>query len=133
MEDTDLEMKLDWEKNPLIPVVLQDYATKDVLFVASTDMEAYDLTRKSGRVVLWSRSRNELWEKGATSGDYLAVRERYVNCNQDSLLYLVEPLGSGACHIYKDGKAMHTCYFRRIEEQDGKETLVMACYEDIIK
>ncbi|MBD3313458.1 phosphoribosyl-AMP cyclohydrolase, partial [Candidatus Woesearchaeota archaeon] len=119
------ELRLDWEKNPLIPVVLQNYETRDVLFVASTDREAYDLTRRSGRVFLWSRSRNELWEKGATSGDYLAVRERYINCNQDSLLYMVEPEGKGVCHVKIDGKAMDTCYFRRIEEQDGEESLVM--------
>ncbi len=110
----------------LLPVVTQDARTKDVLIVAFANREAFDETRRSGFATYWSRTRNELWKKGLTSGDMLKVEEIRVNCEQSSLLYLVTPQGKGACHAKKaDGSPYATCYYRRIAP-DGTLDLVAA-------
>jgi phosphoribosyl-AMP cyclohydrolase len=99
----------------LLPVVTQDLETKEVLILSFVNKEAFDETIKSGYATYWSRSRNELWKKGLTSGDMLQIKEVRVNCEQNSLLYLVKPLGKGACHVKRKNGDTHTgCYFRRI-------------------
>jgi len=108
----------------LLPVVTQDSRTKDVLILAFVNREAFDETRKSGFATYWSRSRNELWKKGLTSGDMLKVDEIRINCEQNSLVYLVTPQGKGACHAKQpDGLPYRSCYYRRIEP-DGTLSLV---------
>ncbi len=108
----------------LLPVVTQDARTKEVLIVAFANREAFDETRRSGYATYWSRSRNELWKKGLTSGDMLKVEEIRVNCEQSSLLYLVTPQGRGACHAKRpDGSPYASCYYRRIAA-DGTLDLV---------
>ncbi len=100
----------------LLPVVTQDAATKDVLILAFVNREAFEETRRSGFATYWSRSRNELWKKGLTSGDMLRVEEIRINCEQNSLVYLVTPQGKGACHAKQpDGLPYRSCYYRRIE------------------
>jgi phosphoribosyl-AMP cyclohydrolase len=99
----------------LVPVVTQDARTREVLILAFANREAFEETRRSGYATYWSRSRNELWKKGLTSGDLLAVEEIRINCEQSSLLYLVTPLGKGACHARRaDGSPYPSCYYRRI-------------------
>lgn len=100
----------------VIPVAVQDYETKEVLIVAYVNQEALAYTLTHGVAAFWSTSRNELWVKGATSGDTLKLVDVRVNCEQNSLLYLVRPLGAGACHTKKaDGRARSGCYYRRID------------------
>ena len=80
-------------------------------------MKHFPFTIKTGHATFWSTSRNELWEKGATSGDVLEIVEIRVNCEQNSLLYLVRPLGKGACHTKdKNGVARSSCYYRKLVE-----------------
>ncbi len=99
----------------LIPVVVQDFVTKEVLILAYTNREAFEETLNSSLATFWSRSRNELWKKGLTSGDFLRVKEIRVNCEQNSLLYLVEPQGEGACHAkMENGKAFSSCFYRKL-------------------
>jgi phosphoribosyl-AMP cyclohydrolase len=99
----------------LLPVVTQDSNTKEVLILAFVNKLAFDETLKSGYATYWSRSRNELWKKGLTSGDMLKIDEIRVNCEQNSFLYLVTPQGKGACHAKQaDGNPYKTCYYRRI-------------------
>ena len=81
----------------VVPVVLQNADSGEVLFVAYADAEALRETLRSGTAVLWSTSRNELWHKGASSGDVLDLVEVRVNCEQNSLLYRVR-LRGGTCH-----------------------------------
>ncbi|MBD3355422.1 phosphoribosyl-AMP cyclohydrolase [Candidatus Woesearchaeota archaeon] len=109
MKEETLELKLDFSK--LIPVITQDINTKDVLFVAFANKKAYDNTLATRNATYWSRSRNELWEKGKTSGDYLKIKEIRINCEQNSLLYLVEPVKENACHTNRK-----SCYYRRIKD-----------------
>lgn len=118
------ELLIDFEKlgkvaqcgEALVPVAVQDADTKKVLFVAYANETALTYALEHGVAAFWSTSRNELWVKGATSGDTLQLVEVRVNCEQNSLLYLVRPLGQGACHT-KDanGKSRCSCYYRRIE------------------
>jgi phosphoribosyl-AMP cyclohydrolase len=112
------ELLLDFgaDGKTLLPVVTQDSRTKDVLILAFVNREAFEETRRSGFATYWSRSRNELWKKGLTSGDMLKVDEIRINCEQNSLVYLVTPQGKGACHAKRpDGLPYPSCYYRRIE------------------
>ncbi len=106
----------------LVPVVTQDARTKDVLILAFVNEEAFAETRRSGYATYWSRSRNELWKKGLTSGDMLKVEEIRINCEQNSLVFLVTPQGKGACHAKQpDGSPYKSCYYRRIRDDDTLE------------
>ncbi len=115
------ELLLDFGEDgqQLVPVVTQDYKTKEVLILAFANKEAFDETRKSGYATYWSRSRKELWKKGMTSGDMLKVEEIRINCEQNSLVYLVTPMGKGACHAKKnDGNPYRSCYYRKINNDN---------------
>jgi len=108
----------------LLPVVTQDYHTKDVLILSFVNKEAFDETRCSGYATYWSRSRNELWKKGLTSGDLLKIDEIRINCEQNSLLYLVTPQGKGACHAKKDdGMPYSSCYYRKLHKNNSLEII----------
>lgn len=115
------ELLLDFGENgeKLIPVVTQDSKTKEVLILSFANKAAFDETRESGYATYWSRSRNELWKKGLTSGDMLKVDEIRINCDQNSLLFLVTPQGKGACHAKKeDGMPYSSCYYRKINNDN---------------
>ena len=117
-----LDFGTDGEK--LIPVVTQDAKSREVLILAFANKAAFDETRKSGLATYWSRSRKELWKKGMTSGDTLKVEDILINCEQNSLVYLVTPQGSGACHAKKkDGSAHTSCYYRRITADNRLELI----------
>jgi phosphoribosyl-AMP cyclohydrolase len=95
----------------LIPAVVQDNATGEVLMVGFMNEEAWEITRRTGYVTFFSRTRNKLWTKGETSGNKLAVREVFVDCDQDTLLVKAECLGDGnVCHT-----GARTCFFRPAE------------------
>jgi phosphoribosyl-AMP cyclohydrolase len=101
----------------VIPVAVQDAETKEVLIVAYVNDVALDYTLEHGVAAFWSTSRNALWVKGETSGDTLEIVEVRVNCEQNSLVYIVKPLGEGACHTKRsDGKSRCGCYYRRIAD-----------------
>ena len=111
----DLMLNFGEDGNALLPVVTQDYDTREVLILAFANREAFEETCKSHYATYYSRSRQELWKKGMTSGDTLKIRELRVNCEQNSLLYLVTPQGKGACHAKKkDGLPYKSCYYRKI-------------------
>jgi len=119
-DDLLIDFGQDGEK--LLPVVTQDYNTKEVLILSFVNQAAFEETRRSGYATYWSRSRNELWKKGLTSGDLLRINEIRINCEQNSLLYLVTPEGKGACHAKNhDGMPFSTCYYRRINNNDKLE------------
>ena len=103
----------------VVPVVLQEADTGEVLFIGYANDEALRATLERGQAVLWSTSRNELWHKGATSGDTLTIVDVRVNCEQNSLLYRVRRDGAGACHTSgADGKARPGCYYRAITDPE---------------
>ena len=90
-------MEIAYDERGLVPVVVQDWSTGEVLTLAYANEEAVARTRETGELHLWSRSRDELWHKGATSGNFQRVRALRIDCDGDALLALVEPDGP-ACH-----------------------------------
>ncbi len=110
-------LPIEWPSDGLIPAVIQDSASHDVLMVGFMNSEALERTRASGFVHFWSRSRQKLWKKGETSGHVQHVRDIFVNCELNSLLIEVEQVGA-VCH---DGYP--TCYYRRLTPENGLETV----------
>ena len=107
----------------VVPVVVQDAETKEVLILAYANEEALAYTLQNKIAAFWSTSRNELWVKGKTSGDELKIVEVRVNCEQNSLLYLVRLVGKGSCHTKdKTGQTRFGCYYRKIEGDSLKFT-----------
>ena len=103
------------EKCPdVIPVAVQDIDTSEVILVAYTNEQALKLAIKSRTAVFWSTSRNELWEKGKTSGETFDLLEIYVNCEQNSLLYKVRPRRGGICHTKNCRGEARNCYYRKL-------------------
>ena len=98
-------MEIAFDERGLVPVVIQDWTTGEVLTLAYANAEALERTRATGELHLWSRSRGELWHKGATSGNVQRVRALRIDCDGDALLALVEPAGP-ACHTGE-----RTCFF----------------------
>ncbi len=101
---------LKFDEKGLIPVIAQDVNTKEVLMLAYANLEALKKTLETGYAHYWSRSRNELWMKGGTSGNVQKVVEVRYDCDGDAILYLVEQKGN-ACHT-----GNRTCFFRRLEK-----------------
>jgi len=90
--------EIDFEKSGgLVPVIIQDVTSKDVLTLAYSNKESLELTQKTGNSWFWSRSRNKLWMKGEESGNTQKVKKILVDCDSDAIIYLVEPSGP-ACH-----------------------------------
>ena len=100
---------LKFDQSGLITAVVQDKQSRDILMVAMMDAQAYTLTLKTGLAHFWSRSRQQLWLKGETSGNVLDVREMWLDCDGDAVLLEVEPRGP-ACHT-----GAKSCFFNRVE------------------
>lgn len=98
---------LAWNDDGLVAAITQDAGTGQVLMMAWMNEDALRATLAEGRMVYWSRSRRELWRKGDTSGDRQWLREAYYDCDGDSLLFVVEQEGRGACHT-----GQRSCFFR---------------------
>ena len=97
-----------------IPVAVQHADTREVILVAYTNELAMRKAFDERTLILWSTSRNELWEKGKTSGETFDLLEARVNCEQNSLLYVVRPRRGGICHTKNLQGAPRNCYYRRI-------------------
>jgi len=112
-------MDLDFAKlDGLIPAIVQDARTGEVLMLGFMNEQAYEATRTSGAVTFFSRSRGKLWRKGEQSGHTLRVREVRVDCDADTILVRVDPAGPGVCH-----EGYRSCFFRRVDD-DGTEKIV---------
>ena len=104
-------IKLDFSKfDGLLPAIVQDFETSEVLMVAFMNEEAWTATRETGKATFYSRSRKKLWVKGESSGHVQHVREIRIDCDNDTVLLKVDQVGGAACHLgYK------SCFFRKIE------------------
>lgn len=112
---TDLDFN---KEGGLIPAIVQDDKNGEILMLGFMNREAYDLTRKTGFVTFFSRSRKKLWTKGETSGQKLILREIRTDCDLDALLVRVELAGGAVCH-----EGYRSCFFRRLDA-DGDATVV---------
>jgi phosphoribosyl-AMP cyclohydrolase len=111
-------VKIAFEKyNGLVPAIVQDHATGDVLMLGFMNEEALAETQRTGQAVFFSRSRNKLWRKGESSGHLLKVLELRVDCDSDTLLLRVQATGPGVCH-----EGYRRCFFRKLEN-DGTATV----------
>jgi len=105
-------MELDFAKGGgLIPVIIQDFQSGDVLMLAYMNREAWESTLSSGKATYFSRSRQTLWVKGESSGKVQLVKEIYVDCDEDTVLLKVEQVGGAACHT-----GFRSCFYRRLKE-----------------
>jgi phosphoribosyl-AMP cyclohydrolase len=104
---------LKWNADGLLPAIVQDANTKRVLMMAWMNRESLQQTLDTGETVFWSRSRGELWHKGATSGNTQRVMSLHIDCDEDTLLVMVEPAGP-ACHT-----GAVSCFFRELDELES--------------
>jgi phosphoribosyl-AMP cyclohydrolase len=119
-------VKLGFEKmNGLIPAVIQDHETKDVLMLGFVDETALGYTQRSGKVHFFSRSKKRLWKKGETSGHVLRVKEILVDCDADALVIRVEAVGPGVCH-----EGYRTCFFRKLESDGTLRVIVEKTFSE---
>jgi phosphoribosyl-AMP cyclohydrolase len=111
-------IEIDFEKGSgLVPVIVQDADTGEVLMLAYMNRDAWLKTRQTGKATYWSRSRNELWIKGETSGHTQIVQEILVDCDSDTVLLKVRQVGGAACHT-----GYRSCFFRKVV--DGKTEVI---------
>ena len=110
-ETTTLNLKFD--SNGLISAIVQDAQSKNILMLAHMNQEAFEKTIETKQAHYWSRSRQELWHKGATSGSVQHVQEIRIDCDQDAILLLVNQDGSGACHTGRPN-----CFYRIVQSSD---------------
>ena len=112
-------MDIAFEKSGgLVPAIIQDETSGDVLMLGFMNAESFELTRRTGEVVFFSRSRHRLWKKGESSGHILKVCDIRIDCDADALLIRVNPVGPGVCHA-----GYRSCFFRSLN-QDGSARLV---------
>lgn len=126
------ESSVSWEDfkqngDGLLPVVVQDYKTQEVLMVAYMNREAFETTVRTGRMTYWSRSRRELWVKGLTSGHFQYVKELLMDCDNDTLLAKVLQIGA-ACHT-----GNKSCFYRTILKREYDETNPLKVFEDVFQ
>jgi phosphoribosyl-AMP cyclohydrolase / phosphoribosyl-ATP pyrophosphohydrolase len=117
-----------WKDQPLLPVIVQDVSTRQVLMTAFMNETAYERTLETGQAWFWSRSRQELWHKGATSGHYLNVRAVSLDCDRDAILLQVDPVGP-ACHTNAT-----SCFFNdvRVAPSDATAAEISRQLWDVI-
>jgi phosphoribosyl-AMP cyclohydrolase len=110
---------LDFSKmGGLLPAIVQDYSTGEVLMLAFMNEAAWEKTLETGKATYYSRTRDALWTKGLTSGNVQVVKEIRIDCDNDTVLLKVEQIGGAACH-----KGYKSCFYSRLEG-DGKVTVV---------
>ena len=95
----------------LLPAIVQEYKTLEVLMVAYINPAAWEMTLKTGKAHYWSRTRNKLWLKGETSGHVQIIHKILVDCDEDTVVFQVEQLGDAACHT-----GHKSCFYRRVED-----------------
>jgi phosphoribosyl-AMP cyclohydrolase len=108
-EKKEIMIEPNFEKTDgLVPAIVQDAETKDILMLAYMNRESWEKTLQTGKATFWSRSRKQLWLKGESSGHVQIVKEIYIDCDDDTILLLVDQLGGAACHT-----GHRSCFFRK--------------------
>jgi len=116
--------KIDFAKgNGLVPVIVQDYRTRDALMVAYMNEEAWEKTQETGKAHYYSRSRKGLWFKGEESGHFQEVKDAFIDCDNDTILLQVDQIGGAACH-----EGYRSCFFRR-QDRDGWKVIAERVFD----
>lgn len=109
-----------FDEKGLVPAIAQDYQTGEILMLAWMNRISLEQTLKTGIMTYWSRSRKELWVKGKTSGNFQEVKEVFVDCDADCLLFKIEQKGNGAaCHA-----GYRSCFYRKIDAESGEFSII---------
>lgn len=106
-------LNFDKTKDGLLPAIVQDYQTNEVLMLAYINKQAWEKTLETGKAHYWSRSRNQLWLKGETSGHMQNIHGILIDCDEDTVIYKVEQLGGAACHT-----GHRSCFYRQLDGDD---------------
>ena len=122
------ELRLDFQKlrkiakteSNVIPVAVQNTDTREVILIAYANEQALNHAVQTRTATFWSTSRNELWIKGESSGETFELLEVYVNCEQNSLVYLVRPRRRSICHTKNQSGQPRNCYYRRLNLETGE-------------
>ena len=109
----EIASRIDWDKSPLIPAIAQDAKTKKVLMLAYMDKVALKLTLSTKNAHYFSRSKQRIWKKGETSGNIQKVEDIFIDCDNDTILLLVEQVGGAACHTGRE-----SCFFTKLESSE---------------
>ena len=112
-EEAMLTLQFNKGNNGLLPAIVQDHVTKEVLMLAYINDLAWQKTLETGKAHYWSRSRNKLWLKGESSGHQQIIKKIFVDCDEDTVIYQVEQLGGAACHT-----GHRSCFFRQVTENN---------------
>ncbi|CAL2075704.1 phosphoribosyl-AMP cyclohydrolase [Tenacibaculum sp. 190524A02b] len=114
-----LDLQFD-KRGGLLPVAVQETTTGQLLMLASVNKQALTKTLETKKATFWSTSRNKLWTKGETSGDFLRIDKILIDCDQDALVYQVTLLGDGVCHTYDlQGKHRKACFYRELNMEQS--------------
>ena len=124
------ESRISWAKfklnsDGLVPVIVQDYKTDEVLMLAYMNEEAFQMTLQTGKMTYWSRSRKELWIKGLTSGHFQYVKSLTLDCDNDTILAKVAQVGA-ACHT-----GNHTCFFQELMKKEYDDTNPLRVFQNV--
>ena len=111
-------MEPDFKKMELIPAIIQDYKTKEVLMLAYVNEKSYKYMLEKKQTYFYSRSRKELWHKGETSGNIQEIKGMYLDCDNDTLLIYVDQKGKGACHT-----GNYSCFFKEVIPYESNENI----------
>jgi len=114
--------------NGLVPAIVQDYETGEVLMLAFMNQEAWEATLSTGKATYFSRSRQKLWVKGETSGNLQIVKEILVDCDEDTVLLKVEQRGGAACHT-----GYRSCFYRKVENDGSVKNIGKLIFDEPIK
>ncbi|MEA2013588.1 MAG: phosphoribosyl-AMP cyclohydrolase [Verrucomicrobiota bacterium] len=109
-------IKLDFAKSDgLIPAIAQDYKTGEILMMAYINEDSWKYSLETGNATYWSRSREKLWKKGEESGNVQKIKEIYVDCDLDTVVFKIEQIGDAACHL-----GYRSCFYRKVEKNELK-------------
>jgi phosphoribosyl-AMP cyclohydrolase len=109
------------KRGGILPVVVQETSTGQILMLASINEEAFQKTIETKLATFWSTSRDELWTKGESSGDLLRINNILIDCDQDAIVYQVTLLGNGVCHTFDvNGKHRKACFYRELNIDQNK-------------
>ena len=122
MTDIDFEKSADG----LIPAIVQDYKSKEVLMLAFVNRDAFEKTIETGKAHYWSRSRKKLWLKGESSGNIQLIKDILVDCDRDTIVYIVDQIGGAACH-----EGYPSCFFRKVAD-GGLETIQKRVFDPAV-
>jgi len=109
------------KRGGLVPGIAQEFSTGEILMLGYVNEEAFEKSLKTGKATFWSTSRDELWTKGETSGNFLEIKEILTDCDQDAIIYKVNLAGTGACHTNNaSGSPRKSCFYRKFSSNFTK-------------